>query len=158
MTPEMKNKLKKHYDATGRFGFGYMDEDSDSTAPYVKDHIKIIDPVKKLAKENKKAAAIEIDSPKDLSRKKKYEGKFAKGGKVMKEGKMMKKEGRGMAKVEMQKTAAKAVKGHETRMHGAKKMMGGGMTYKKGGPVDGCATKGKTKGKMVKMAGGGKTC
>jgi hypothetical protein len=28
--------------------------------------------------------------------------------------------------------------------------------YKKGGKVDGCATKGKTKGKMVKMAKGGK--
>jgi hypothetical protein len=41
-------------------------------------------------------------------------------------------------------------------MHKTKKMMGGGMTYKKGGSVDGCATKGKTKGRMVKMMGGGK--
>jgi hypothetical protein len=40
----------------------------------------------------------------------------------------------------------------------AKKMMGGGMAYNKGGSIDGCATKGKTKGKMVKMAMGGKTC
>ena len=31
----------------------------------------------------------------------------------------------------------------------AKKMMGGGMAYNKGGSIDGCATKGKTKGKMV---------
>jgi len=31
---------------------------------------------------------------------------------------------------------------------GPKKMMGGGMTYKKGGKIDGCAKKGKTKGKM----------
>jgi len=38
----------------------------------------------------------------------------------------------------------------------AKKMMGGGMAYAKGGSIDGCATKGKTKGKMVKMMGGGK--
>jgi hypothetical protein len=40
----------------------------------------------------------------------------------------------------------------------AKKMMGGGMAYNKGGSIDGCATKGKTKGKMVKMAMGGKAC
>jgi hypothetical protein len=101
---------------------------------------------------------------------------------------MMKKKGRGMAKAAMQKKATpmgmgmgmkkggkvhedvkkdkpmmekvakKAVKGHEARMHGSKKMMGGGMAYKSGGGVDGCATKGKTKGKMVKMAYGGKTC
>jgi hypothetical protein len=84
---------------------------------------------------------------------------FKKGGKVMKEGKMMKKEGRGMAKAAMQKVAGKAVKGHEERMHGAKKkMMMGGMTkgYEAGGKIDGCATKGKTKGTMIKMAGGGK--
>lgn len=30
--------------------------------------------------------------------------------------------------------------------------------YAKGGSIDGCATKGKTKGKMVKMAMGGKAC
>lgn len=47
----------------------------------------------------------------------------------------------------MTKVAAKAVKGHEKRMH---KMAKGGVTR-----ADGCATKGKTKGKMVKMAGGG---
>lgn len=35
-----------------------------------------------------------------------------------------------------------------------KKAMGG-MAYAKGGKVDGCATKGKTKTKMVKMAMGG---
>ena len=35
-----------------------------------------------------------------------------------------------------------------------------GMGYKKGGVTraDGCVTKGHTKGKMVKMAYGGKTC
>ena len=37
----------------------------------------------------------------------------------------------------------------------AKKMMGGGMTYAKGGGIE---AKGKTKGKMVKMAMGGKAC
>jgi hypothetical protein len=40
----------------------------------------------------------------------------------------------------------------------AKKMMGGGMAYNKGGSIDGCATKGKTQGKQIKMAMGGKAC
>ena len=85
--------------------------------------------------------------------------KMAKGD-MMKEEKMMKREGRGMAKADMQK------------MMGKKKMMAGGMTEKKmahggmaekkmarggmmarGGRVkkgcDGVATKGKTKGMMV---------
>jgi len=48
----------------------------------------------------------------------------------------------------MKKVAAKAVKGHEERMH---KMAKGGVTR-----ADGCVTKGHTKGKMVKMAHGGK--
>ena len=48
----------------------------------------------------------------------------------------------------MTKVADKAVKGHEKRMH---KMAKGGMTR-----ADGCAVKGKTKGKMVAMCGGGK--
>ena len=47
----------------------------------------------------------------------------------------------------MKAEAEKAVKGHEKRMH---KMAKGGVTR-----ADGCATKGHTKGKMVKMAGGG---
>jgi hypothetical protein len=81
----------------------------------------------------------------------------------------------------MKKVAKAEVKGHESRMHGAKKMAAGGrampaqsnaggamrgmdraaamsgrpMGMKKGGSVDGCATKGKTKGMMVKMAQGG---
>ena len=37
----------------------------------------------------------------------------------------------------------------------AKKMMGGGMAYAKGGGVE---TKGKTKGKMIKMKSGGMAC
>ena len=47
----------------------------------------------------------------------------------------------------MKKVAAAAVKGHEKRMH---KMAGGGVTR-----ADGCVMKCHTKGKMVKMAGGG---
>lgn len=43
---------------------------------------------------------------------------------------------------------------------GAKKMMGGGMAYAKGGSAsaraDGIAVKGKTKGKQITMAKGGK--
>ena len=77
------------------------------------------------------------------------------------ENKLLKKEGRGMAKADMQKVAGKAVKGHEQRMHAAKK--GGMIGASKMGAVktaapskDGVAVKGKTKGKMVKMMGGGK--
>jgi hypothetical protein len=47
----------------------------------------------------------------------------------------------------MSKIAAKAVKGHEQRMH---KMAGGGVTR-----ADGCVTKGHTKGKMITMKSGG---
>ena len=79
----------------------------------------------------------------------------------MSENTMMKKMGRGMAKATMQKVAGKAVKGHEKRMHGAKK--GGMIGASKMGAVktaapskDGIAVKGKTKGKMVRMMGGGK--
>jgi hypothetical protein len=118
--------------------------------------------------------------------------KFQEGGKVN-EMKMMKKEGRGMAKADMQKKAyggmmkgyaaggmpmvekdgkkvpafaadgkgkmksggiASSLKAHASapasKAHGKKKMMGGGMAkYAKGGMIDGCARKGKTKGKMV---------
>jgi hypothetical protein len=45
----------------------------------------------------------------------------------------------------MKKVAAKAVKGHEKKMHGMAK--GGGIEVK-----------GKTKGKMIKMKSGGRTC
>jgi hypothetical protein len=45
----------------------------------------------------------------------------------------------------MKKVATKAVKGHEKRMHGMAK--GGGIEVK-----------GKTKGKMIKMAKGGRAC
>ena len=53
----------------------------------------------------------------------------------------------------MKKVAGEAVKGHEKRMH-HKKMAGGGLAagHKS---ADGCVTKGHTKGRMIKMMGGG---
>ena len=89
---------------------------------------------------------------------------YAAGG-VAKEGKMMKKEGRGMAKADMQKVATKTVKKHEQAMHGAKK--GGVISASKMGAVktakpsmgsaskraDGVATKGKTRGMMLRKGG-----
>ncbi len=84
--------------------------------------------------------------------------KFSKGGDMKSENMMMKKEGRGMAKADLAKHAAmpasKAHKGLKT----------GGMATKMGAVKtaapsrDGVATKGKTKGTMVKMARGGKAC
>jgi hypothetical protein len=50
----------------------------------------------------------------------------------------------------MKKVAGEAVKSHEKRMH---KMAKGGTASAR---ADGCATKGKTKGTMIKMMGGGK--
>ena len=70
--------------------------------------------------------------------------KFNKGG-------SMKHEDIAKDKPMMAKVAAKAVKGHEKRMH---KMAGGGKVGQLS-KADGCAVKGKSKGKMVKMAGGG---
>ena len=52
----------------------------------------------------------------------------------------------------MKKVAGEAVKGHEKKMH---KMAKGGSASAR---ADGCATKGKTKGTMIKMMGGGKAC
>ena len=49
----------------------------------------------------------------------------------------------------MKKVAGEAVKSHEKRMH---KMAKGGTASAR---ADGCATKGKTKGTMIKMMGGG---
>jgi hypothetical protein len=72
--------------------------------------------------------------------------KFVKGG-------PMKHEDIAKDKPMMAKVAAKAVKGHEKRMH---KMAGGGSVFRK--TADGCATKGKTKGTMIAMNRGGKAC
>jgi hypothetical protein len=49
----------------------------------------------------------------------------------------------------MKKVAAKAVKGHEKKMHGMK----AGGTFR--ASANGCAVKGKTKGTMIKMKNGG---
>jgi hypothetical protein len=86
------------------------------------------------------------------------QGGKVKKGKKMDEMKMMGREGRNMAKADMQKKMksggiASSLKAHASapasKAH-AKKMMGGGMAkYAKGGKVDGCARKGKTKGRMV---------
>ncbi len=65
-----------------------------------------------------------------------------------KEGGDMKHSDMSKDKPMMKKVAAEAVKGHEKRMH---KMAAGGVTR-----ADGCVSKGHTKGKMVKMAYGGK--
>jgi hypothetical protein len=84
--------------------------------------------------------------------------KFLKGGDMKSENMMMKKEGRGMAKADLAKHAAMpASKAH-------KGLKAGGMATKMGAVKtaapsrDGVATKGKTKGTMVKMARGGKAC
>jgi hypothetical protein len=68
-------------------------------------------------------------------------------GKTFKEGGAMKHSDMSKDKPMMKKVAAKAVKGHEKKLHG---MKAGGMA--KGG---GCEIKGKTKGKMIKMRTGG---
>lgn len=74
-------------------------------------------------------------------------------GKKFKKGGMMKHSDIAKDMPMMKKVAAAAVKGHEKRMHG-KKMAGGGLAagHKS---ADGCAVKGKTKGKMITMKGGG---
>ena len=93
--------------------------------------------------------------------------KFAKGGEMAESKKMMAKEVAFMKK----KGAPKAMVKHEMSEMGmkkggmAKKMAGGGMAASKMGAVktaapsrDGIAVRGKTKGTMVKMAKGGRTC
>ena len=88
---------------------------------------------------------------------------YKKGGSVKESKAMMKKEVAFMKK----KGAPKSMIRHEEKeagmKKGVKKMYGGGMAYSKGGSTggsyrkaaDGIASKGKTKGKMVKMAMGG---
>ena len=82
-------------------------------------------------------------------------GKMAKGG---------------MAKADVKQDKGmmqKAVNKHESRLHKGQpmtKLAGGGMAASKMGAVktgkttDGVATKGKTKGKMIKMNMGGRAC
>jgi len=71
-------------------------------------------------------------------------------GKTFKKGGMMKHSDIAKDMPMMKKVAGEAVKGHEKRMH---KMAKGGVTR-----ADGCVTKGHTKGKMITMRMGGKTC
>jgi hypothetical protein len=83
------------------------------------------------------------------ARNAKDEMKRVRGEEMVDKAKMMDMKKGGMAKDRpmMQKVAAKAVKGHEKRMHsaGVKKMAKGG----------GCEVRGKTKGTMIKMKDGG---
>ena len=78
-------------------------------------------------------------------------GKMAKGG--MTESKMMKKEGRGMAKADMQKAALKKhASMPASKAHAGLKAGGLAAGHKQ---ADGVASKGKTKGMEVKMKNGG---
>ena len=87
-----------------------------------------------------KKAGISMDVAKEFNQADKGK-KFSKGG-------TMKHDDIKQDMPMMAKVAAKAVKGHEKRMH---KMAGGGVTR-----ADGCVSKGHTKGTMIKMCGGGK--
>ncbi len=87
--------------------------------------------------------------------------KFAKGGDMKESKEMMKKEVGFMKKAGAPKSMIK----HEMKEAGMKKMAKGGMTASKMGAVktaapsrDGLAVKGKTKGTMIKMAKGGRSC
>jgi hypothetical protein len=74
-------------------------------------------------------------------------GGMTKGMHRMPDGKMMKDSAHKDAKKDapkMQQIAARAVKSHEKRMHAPKKMGTGGAVR-----GDGCAVKGKTKGRLV---------
>jgi hypothetical protein len=80
---------------------------------------------------------------------------------------MMKKEGRGMAKADMAKKGMPAALAKHAGMPASKAHKGlkaGGMATKMGavktspGNINGVASKGKTKGTMVKMSRGGKAC
>lgn len=79
--------------------------------------------------------------------------KFAKGGETMDKKEL----------AEDKKLIKKAIGMHDKQEHAGKKtdlskLKKGGKCYKKGGAViDGIAKRGKTKGTMVKMCGGGKT-
>ena len=93
--------------------------------------------------------------------------KFAKGGEMKESKAMMKKEVGFMKKAGAPKSMIKHEMKEAGMKHGGKvkKMAAGGMAASKMGAVktaapsrDGVAIKGKTKGTMVKMAKGGRTC
>ena len=70
-------------------------------------------------------------------------------GKTFKQGGTMKHDDVKKDMPMMKKVASKAVKGHEKKMHGMKS----GGTFRSS--ANGIATKGKTKGTMIKMKNGG---
>jgi hypothetical protein len=70
-------------------------------------------------------------------------------GKTFEKGGMMKHDDIKKDMPMMEKVASKAVKGHEKKMHG---MKSGGVFR---ASANGIATKGKTKGTMIKMKNGG---
>ena len=72
--------------------------------------------------------------------------------KLFNEGGVMKHSDMAMDK----KVVKKAVGMHDKQMHGGKKT--DMSKLKKGGAVDGCAVRGKTKGTMIKMKSGGMSC
>ena len=87
---------------------------------------------------------------------------FKRGGDMAKANPFMemiakKKEMAKGKKSEMPSKMGKPVmkKGMDTAKDGMKKMAAGGMAYAKGGGIE---SKGKTKGKMITMKSGGKTC
>jgi hypothetical protein len=86
-----------------------------------------------------KKAGISMDVAKEFNQ--------ADKGKKFKKGGTMKHEDIKQDMPMMKKVAAKAVKGHEKKMHGMAK---GGVTR-----ADGCVKKGHTKGKMIAMKSGG---
>ena len=82
--------------------------------------------------------------------------KFKEGGEMKESKKMVGKE---LAFLKAKNAPKSMIKHEESEMKGMKKMAGGGITTAKMGTVktaapsrDGVATKGKTKGTMVKMA------
>ena len=106
---------------------------------------------KKMAKggmalfKGKETRAEEMKEAKAVKNGKLSPKQYAKG--EMKEEKLMKKEGRGMAKASMQKELSKGKKLASGKMTPSQYAMKKGGSVKKG--ADGCATKGKTKGMMV---------
>ena len=110
-----------------------------------------------------RAGGMRMQPPTPVNRPVPDELVYKKGGSVKESKAMMKKEVAFMKK----KGAPKSMIRHEEKeagmKKGVKKMAGGGMAYSKGGSTggsyrkaaDGVASKGKTKGKMVKMNKGG---
>ena len=80
--------------------------------------------------------------------------KFSKGGDTM----ATKMNSGFMAMMAKKKDGAKGSMPAALAKHAAKPASKAHKGLKSGGAVDGCAERGKTKGTMIKMAGGGKYC